>query len=361
MSRNRDFGAAASSLAAPSSSYNGYAHVVDTTQASGWNLAPYNNFNFLINGGADHWQRGTTWTADNKFLADRWYWTGTNGGGQSTDVPSGVGLTYSMSFTGTNTAYPRLAYYMPANEATFLAGKTVTMSFWAKNISGTAVLYTEQQTPQTPGVFNSSVSSFTSKVHANAGAMSTSWQYYTWTFVINALAATNGATFNIVRSTESASSTLVTGIKLELGSVATPFTRNGGDLAGELLKCQKYYEKSYSQNEAVGAASSLGSGTIGNITTSTVGNNVAGNIAGINMLPFKVTKRITPIVTTYDYDGTANAVRLYPADAKKTGVTGLSNIKDSGSFQFMSFSATPTAISSGNNVMFHWTADAEVL
>jgi hypothetical protein len=242
MTRSRDFGAAASSLAAPSSANNGYNHVVDTTQASGWNFSPDANFNWFINGAADYWQRATTWTADNKFLADRWYWTGTNGGGRSTDVPDNQGFKYSMSFAGLANVYPRVSYMIHSDDAAFLAGKTVTISFWAKNVSGSAVFYGEYQIPSTANTFQSTVNGGGSKTFAGAGAMSTSWQYYTWTFTFLSTIATQGVTINMVRDTASASSTLITGFKMELGSVATPFTRNGGDVAGELIKCQRYYQ-----------------------------------------------------------------------------------------------------------------------
>jgi hypothetical protein len=243
MSRSRDFGSAAGSLAAPASSNNGYAHVVDTTQASSWNLSPLNNFNWFVNGGLDYWQRGTTWTADARFIADRWFVTGaTTGGGQSTDVPTNQGLSYSVSVVASSgSGYPRLAYYMPANEAAFLATKTVTLSFWAKSVSGTSILYVEQQTPTSANLFNAGANGWGSKIIWNSGSPVTSWQYYTFTFVVNAAAATNGLTVNFVRGTDSGSSTLFAGIKLELGSVATPFSRSGYDLQGELQKCQRYY------------------------------------------------------------------------------------------------------------------------
>ena len=286
MSRSRDFGSAAGSLAAPSSSYNGYAHVVDTTQSSGWNLSPYNNFNWFVNGGLDYWQRGTTFVADSKFIADRWYLTGaTTGGGQSTDVPTNQGLTYSLSLvatTGSN--YPRMAYYMPANEAAFLATKTVTLSFWAKSVSGTSILYVEQQTPTSANVFNVAANGWGSKLMWNSGSPVTSWQYYTWTFVVNAAAATNGLTINFVRGTDSGSSTLFAGMKLELGSVATPFSRSGYDLQGELQKCQRYYHSTLQYNNGP-EWTGIGYGNY--------------QIAGKSMFP--VTMRTTPTITPYAY------------------------------------------------------------
>jgi hypothetical protein len=64
----------------------------------------------------------------------------------------------------------------------------------------------------------------------------------------------------------------------------------------------------------------------------------------------------------YDYDGTANAVRIQvTADAKRTGVTGLASLQQSGAFQFMSFdNSSASAIAQGAALTFSWTASAEL-
>jgi hypothetical protein len=163
----------------------------------------------------------------------------------------------------------------------------------------------------------------------------------------------------VVEFTSDGSSKTLGFVKLEKGSTATSFTRHGDSVQSELAACQRYYEKSNNIDIAPGQLNSLGNGFIGNVTQ-TLSSGVAGNVAGINAVPFKVTKRAAPTMRVYDYDGTIDAVRVYPPDAKKTGVTGLANIQMSGSFQFMSFSATSQAISTANNLLFHWTADAEL-
>jgi hypothetical protein len=64
----------------------------------------------------------------------------------------------------------------------------------------------------------------------------------------------------------------------------------------------------------------------------------------------------------YDFDGTANAVRVYPADTKKTGVTNVANIVDTGAFQYLSFDASSAVSLTGysNGMAFGWTANAEL-
>jgi hypothetical protein len=161
------------------------------------------------------------------------------------------------------------------------------------------------------------------------------------------LAATSGATFYI------------TGVQLEKGSTATSFDYR--PYGTELALCQRYYEKSYAQGTVPGTGSTSGNG--GGIVSTTLAGSTVGNTGFLPLsIPFKVTKRTSPTLVSYDFDGTANAVRVYPADAKKTGVTAFANLVDTGGFQFMSFDASSaTSLTSfTNGIMFSWTASAEL-
>ena len=158
---------------------------------------------------------------------------------------------------------------------------------------------------------------------------------------------TNGATWYI------------TGVQLEKGSTATSFDYR--PYGTELLLCQRYYEKSYAQGTVPGTGSTSGSG--GGIVSAALLGSTAGNTGFFPQgIPFKVTKRTAPTLVAYDFDGTANAVRIYPTDAKKTGVTAFANLADTGAFQFMSFDASSaTAMTAYTNGMnFSWTASAEL-
>jgi hypothetical protein len=203
--------------------------------------------NYFINGGMDFWQRGTTFTGSSGSvlnLADRWKSYDISSTSRSTDVPTGEGFQYSISFSASaGGSYPRLQYRMPSEEAAFLAGKTVTFSFWAKNGAGTASFFAEQQIPTTANAFDGATTNLGGSTFATSGNFSTSWQKYTWTTTVHSTTATNGMTFHLVRDPSSASTTLITGLKMELGNQATPFTRAGGTLAGELAACHRYYIK----------------------------------------------------------------------------------------------------------------------
>ena len=96
---------------------------------------------------------------------------------------------------------------------------------------------------------------------------------------------TNGATFYI------------TGVQLELGTVATPFESR---LYGyELGLCQRYYEKSYDIDTAPGTA------TFTNLIPLT--GYINGWPGGMTTwIPWKVDKRSTPTLTYYDAAGSSS-------------------------------------------------------
>ena len=207
--------------------------------------------NFLINGNFDVWQRGTaSVTTNGAYSADRWIIAssaGTNAVTQSTDVPSGIGATYSIQFAGTSTTNPRIRQRIEALNAISLAGQTVTLSFYAKSTAGTAAIKVDTAYPtSTADTFGTWASpTVTADQSALAvtptGNASTSWTRYQVTFSVNAL-ATRGYQIDLYRETSAASSTtLFAGIQLELGSVATSFRRNANSIQGELAACQRYY------------------------------------------------------------------------------------------------------------------------
>jgi len=230
------------------STNDGTIPVASSTATTGiaWQTYMAAGKNFILNGACDWWQRGTSfssgsptggWTADRIWVQD---YTSVS---RSTDVPSGQGFAYSINIANTGFNYPRADIYIPAEEAVFIAGKTVTFSVWAKNISGNASLYFEQQVPTSVNGFNGSVTNLGGTTLAAAGSFSGSWQRYSYTFVVSSTAATNGLILHPVRDATTASSTNYTGFQLEVGTQATSFSRAGGAYGTDLLLCQRYYHR----------------------------------------------------------------------------------------------------------------------
>jgi hypothetical protein len=197
--------------------------------------------NYIINGGMDVWQRGTSFTGG-QFTADRWTLAANSGtltASRSTDVPSNLGFSYSYSMggTGLNTQiYTRLESLQSAR----FAGQTVTYSVYAKSTAGSSPLsYVGIYPTATDDWSGSNVTDIQGNFIATpAGA----WTRYSATFTVNAL-ATRGYDLRIYRNGTETSTTLLTGIKLEIGNQATPFSRAQGTIAGELAACQRYYQR----------------------------------------------------------------------------------------------------------------------
>ena len=93
----------------------------------------------------------------------------------------------------------------------------------------------------------------------------------------------------------------ITGIQLEAADACTEFEhRSYGD---ELVKCQRYYEKSYPFNIAPGTAGDNGR-RLRRVCASATNQTVFIEET------YKVTKRATPTLTTYSSDGTSGEMFL---------------------------------------------------
>ena len=133
----------------------------------------------------------------------------------------------------------------------------------------------------------------------------------------------------------------ITGIQLEVGETATPFEhRSFGD---ELARCQRYFEKSYSDSTAPGT-----------ITITGVIRFRAASSSVEFPLSFLVKKRAAPTVTLYSY-ATGASGNIRDVSAGSDGAAAVASIGE-----IWCFATKNTGGSDGNQYAIHFTADAEL-
>ena len=209
--------------------------------------------NFIINGGMDIWQRGTSFagTGASIYMADRWQ-LNTASTTTTSQITSGISnIQYAMrnqrTSASTTVATNYIATSLETKNSIPMAGQTVALSFWARagaNFSSTsnqlnaAVVY---GTGTDQNVFN--VLTGSTSVIAQTATLTTSWQRFTYTGTVGST-ATQVAMYFYWATTGTAGANDyfdITGVQLEIAPQATPFSRAGGSIGGELALCQRYY------------------------------------------------------------------------------------------------------------------------
>ena len=212
-------------------------------QNTGGVISPYvAGKNFIANGNFDWWQRGTTFSSPTAYTADRWYSTtvGTVTFSQETSVVPN-GSTYAMKWTtGAGSSYGSILQAFEDKDVNLMAGNTITLSALVRaqaSFSGNATMYIETNTTA-----NTMTGGTWTQVASLNYAPSTS-AYGKMQLSYAVPAGTKGIRVNLVLGSAQASGTGLywSQVQLEIGSVATPFSRAGGTLSGELAACQRYY------------------------------------------------------------------------------------------------------------------------
>jgi hypothetical protein len=248
---------------------NGETLVADSSTSTGlrYQATQAAGKNAIINGGFDIWQRGTSFGSltDGGFFADRWA-VDFNGTGATRTVSrqeiagawatsSRYFMRYAQSVAGTGGTYNW--FHTRIESVATYAGQTVTVSFMAKADASRSVDVAISQ------VFGGGGSS---QVNYNFGtaALTTSWQRFTYNVALTSISGkTIGTNDNLELDFKMPLNTAMTidvgDIQLEVGSVATQFTRTGGTIQGELAACQRYYFRStpatnYGAHGAYGSA-----------------------------------------------------------------------------------------------------------
>ena len=346
---------------------DGESLVADSSTSTGLRYQVPVNVNPVLNASMQIAQRGTSFTASNAYTLDRWY---KGAAPAATFTQQATSDTTNLAFIQKCIRIQRNSGSAATNAVDFgqnfetvnsipYAGKTVTLSFYARagaNFSATSNTLTAQVYSGT-GTDQSVFTGFTGQatVLSSAVTLTTTWQRFTATATVGATATQLALYFQYSPTGTAGANDYyeITGVQLEVGSVATPFKTYAGTIQGELAACQRYYEKSYNQETAPGAVNN----EVGIISA------VSGNAANGNMiygLKYAVTKRSTPTLTFYAYTGATGKV----SDGGGTALAASSAFTNS---TYSGTSGTRVYNNSGGSITaayggfeFHFTADAEL-
>ncbi len=325
---------------------------VATVSSSGFSvngavLSPYLFKNKIINGNFDIWQRGTSVSTTSSFgyAADRWRCGGTMTASRQTftvgqtEVPNNPKYYMQVNVTADSMNYE---FQQRIEGVQTLAGKTVTVSYYARRTSGTVTTGLNLVQDFGSGGSPSSVvvTSFT------APSYTTSWQKFTATATLPSISGktigTNGDD-NLYLSFQFSNTATgvieIAQVQVEEGSYATSFEIR--PLQIELALCQRYYWRIYSK------ANYTGYGNGWNVNTS----------SGAMLVKYPVTMRAK--ATSIDYSllsstvlGASEAlVATATLDGTNYAGTDTSIINISSSGLFTSGFATLTAKNSTSSYL----------
>jgi len=255
-------GTAADTVTALTVGSNGETLVADSSTSTGLRWTAGNpQGNPVLNSAFQVWQRGTTGTTTSGITypsADRWNaWTFAAGGSvtlsrqTTSDTTNLPFIQYCGRFQrvagNTNTGLLMLGQAFESMNSIPFAGKTVTYSFYARkganyseaNSQLNAQLYSNTTTDASLNTLQATATT----VASSAVTLTSSWQRFTITGTVGATATQLATVFFYAPAGTAGANDYfeVTGVQLDVGSVALPFRTYSATLAGELAACQRYY------------------------------------------------------------------------------------------------------------------------
>jgi hypothetical protein len=339
-------------------------YMTDVDQTAVWDgtqwtvLAPIaGGRNSIINGAMDVWQRGTSF-ADSAFglTTDRWE-AGRGGFATGLTVSRQTGPTnfqycarVQRASGNTSTQNIRFATTLETANSLSLAGKTVTLSFYARCGANYSTASNQLEAYVRSGTTTDAARIGAGDAFGTGAAtpvsltatLTTSWQRFTASGTVGSTATQLGLIlYSSPIGTAGANDWYeITGIQLEAGAVATPFEFE--DISETLAKCERYYHE---QN------------------TTYVYYNIfnSGNCA-TSFVKFPVTMRAAPTITVFDAVGNSGKITVTNA-----GGTTQNNITPPSSIDInvdgWQYVAGGVGGTTGNNGMIHmskYTASIEL-
>ncbi len=217
--------------------------------------------NPVLNSAMQVWQRGTSGiaaTSTGAYFADRWQIgrgvAGATGSRQTTNDSTNLPFIQYCARVqrdsgNTSTSNIFLAQSMESANSIPYAGKTITFSFYARagaNYSATsnalqAVLQTGTGTDQNV------LTGYAGTAYPinSAVTLTTTWQRFTITGTLASTTTEMGMYFQFTPTGTAGANDWfeVTGVQVDIGSVALPFRTYAATIQGELAACQRYYTR----------------------------------------------------------------------------------------------------------------------
>jgi hypothetical protein len=304
--------------------------------------------NPVLNSGFNVWARGTSisYTTGYVYTADRW------------QIDAGAALTISRQATGDTTNLPFIQYcarvqrnsgqtntsnvilnqpFESVNSIPF-AGKTVTLSFYARagaNYSAASSALTVQLTTGTGTDQNPRAGSYTGQAFpiASTATLTTTWQRFTYSASIASTATEMAVMFPFTPVGTAGTNDYyeITGVQIDIGSVALPFRTYAATYQGELAACQRYFYR-----PPLGA------------TISPYGS--AFSTTGVRtVVPMPVTMRVIPTLVV---TGT-----LYASDGQNASIA-LSSLTVGGSVNVNMIQIDATVVGATQYRPYYWNPDS---
>ena len=221
-----------------------------------WTFTVANNFQagqLVIISGCTPTGYNGTWTI---ATASSTQFTITNSSNPGTGTVFGTATTVAQGFKyamrvqrnsgTTSTAGFAFTQSLETQNSLPLAGKTVTLSFWARASSSISSNSLSAYITYGQGTDQNTIYGFTNQANFNQTFTTTSgWALYTlsnYTLPTNITQVGLYFFYTPAGTAGSADYFDITGVQLEIAPQATPFSRAGGSIGGELALCQRYYQ-----------------------------------------------------------------------------------------------------------------------
>jgi hypothetical protein len=287
---------------------DGSTLVADSSTSTGLRYTAGNPIsNPTLNSAMQIWQRSTsTAGSTTAFCADRW-----------AAYRTVAGSTFSRQVTGDTTNLPNIQYAIRvsrdsgnASAATLIlaqtfetvnsipfAGKIVTLSFYARAGANLTANLGVQLGSGTGTDQNWTGFSGLAYVVNTTQALTSTWTRYTFTGTVPTTSTQLNMQFYYVPTGTAGANDYyeITGVQIDIGSVALPFRTYAGTVQGELAACQRYYYRTGTNDSAA----------YGILTGTGWADTTTHTIA---VLPLPVTMRVAP--TAVDYP-TISTLRTY--------------------------------------------------